>query len=290
MADVLVGSGMSPLHRALALLFTSVVSSVYDDNMRALMFDRVPLYRELRMILTLWMVLPQTQGATYLYLHYLHPIIADYEHDLDNLIIHLHAQIKSKGGQYVEVTVAWIYEVLFGQVHQAAQNTTNRDTAEGAQDKPATSESYVSALLSRFRTTPIGNYSEAIPSSFFSFLSMNGKHGGDIIPANLSPEDRIRYVNQQKAKLQEWLHMLDVAARSYPAGDAASRPSSRNSSRRQSAQQSPVGLTYRSPPGARTPTNQDSDYEDLGKDESLQMSAKPSPQRNSSWFWKNRTD
>lgn len=243
------------------------------------------------MFFTLWMVMPQTQGATYLYLHYLHPTISMHERDLDRLILHLHTQIKSKGGPYVEMAFSWFYQFLFGPAQHVAENYMNSDQAGNPRDSaPVTSESYVSALFSRFRTTPIGM--DGIPSSFLSFLNMNVRHAGDIIPAHLSHEERVHYVNQQKAKVQEWLHMLDAAAKSFPAGDQNSRPTSRSSSRRPSAQQSPAGLTHRAPPGARTPTTVDSDYEDLGKEENLQQPSKsaPQPQRSASWFWKNRTD
>lgn len=240
------------------------------------------------MLFTLWMVMPQTQGATYLYLHYLHPAISVHERDLDNVLIHIHSQIKSKGGQYIEASIAWFWQIIFGTAATGVDDSTKSGnvTQDASQ---LTGESYVSALFSRFRTSPIGAYPDAFPSSFFNFLNTNVKHAGDIIPAHLSPEDRVRYVNQQRAKVQEWLHMLDAAARTSPVEIASSRPPSRNVSRMPSAQQLPGNLTYRAPPGTRTPTAGDSDYEDLGKDETLQ-SAPVQQQRSTSWFFKNRSD
>lgn len=241
------------------------------------------------MFFTLWMVMPQTQGATYLYLHYLHPLMADHERDLDRVVVRLHEQIRGRGGQYVESTVSWLYGLLFGHSALSAAAASAYVGGEGERPgaaSPRAGEGYVASLLSRFRTMPMGShYGESIPSSLMAFLSMSGRDGGDIIPPNLGPEERSRYVAQQKAKLQEWLHLLDAAAQSYPS-DGSSQTASPTAPRRQGAQ-SP------SSSGARTPTMaNDSDYEDLGRDEALGVKgpSRPAPQSKGSWFWKARTD
>ena len=212
--------------------------------------DRLPLYKEAKMVYVLWLVLPQTQGATYLYLHYLHPNIARHERDIDRLIIRLHEQAKSRGGQYVQLGLSWIQELLFGPAMTMAANEYNKPTKDPRNEVPESS--YVSALFSRFRTVPVGAYPETIPSTLLSFLSMSGK-SGEIIPSNLSPEERAKYVNIQKSKLNEWLLMLDAAAASYP----------------------PVNLDKKSTPS-------DSDYEDLGADE-----VQSRPPVKKTWFWRS---
>lgn len=244
------------------------------------------------MVFTLWMVLPQTQGATYLYLHYLHPTITDYEAELDGLIVRLHEQLKSKGGRYIELLVQWVYQILFGttslltygtdegrQSQNAAQNVAEQNRA------PVTTEGYVASLFSRFRTVPVGAYPETISSSLLSFLNSAGKGHGDIIPNDLSPEERVKYVAQQKARLQEWLYMLDAAAQSYPPINISDNTNTTESQRRSTNRSS--GAARRSSSGVVTPNN-DSDYEDLGQDEALR-GKRSSPKPNGGWFWKSRT-
>jgi len=96
------------------------------------MTNRVPLYKEGKMFFTLWMVLPQTQGATYLYLHYLHPLMSEHERDLDQLVSQLHRQLKNRGGQYIESTISWLYSILFGPTTQLAAAYMNRDNGQAA--------------------------------------------------------------------------------------------------------------------------------------------------------------
>lgn len=189
---------------------------------------RVPLYREAKLVLALWMVMPQTQGATYLYLNYLHPHIAQHEQDLDKLLVRLHEQVRSRGGQYVEILVLKVSEILFGP--QAATGAAYlQSMREGASGVPTSTEQqstgksdsasgYIASLFSRFRTVPVSSAPETLPSSLLNFVNMAyNNRAGDIIPAHLSPEQRSRYVQQQKQKLQEWLHMLEVAESSYPS-------------------------------------------------------------------------
>ncbi|KDN37272.1 hypothetical protein K437DRAFT_259843 [Tilletiaria anomala UBC 951] len=43
----------------------------------------IPFYFELKLLFTLWLVLPQTKGATYLYIHHVAPFLAAHEQDID---------------------------------------------------------------------------------------------------------------------------------------------------------------------------------------------------------------
>lgn len=240
------------------------------------------------MIITLWLVLPQTQGATQLYLHYIHPSLAKHEQDLDDLIVALHHQIKNRGGQYVELVILKLSEILFGSkpgLPSDFQAENGRGPAEAT--TPGGSDGYIASLFSRFRTVPVGRHPETLPSSLMSFLSLSEKVGGDIIPADLSAEERRKYVNRQKAKLQEWLHMLEAAEKSYPPIDITNSGSASSAVGRRTNARSASGH----PTGARTPTNTDSDYEDLGTDEMVRKGASTTASPASGgWFWKSRTE
>lgn len=244
----------------------------------------------------LWMVLPQTQGSTYLYLHYLHPNLARHEHDIDRLIVRLHDYARSRGGRYLQLILSWLQEILFGtsglgsSSSFAAIDPSVTSTAPSRSNAgPATSnESYVSSLLSRFRTVPVGTQPDTIPSTLLGFLSMSGKQGGDIIPSNLSSEERHRYVEIQKSKLNEWLQMLDAAAASYPPVNIGSRTLDASTGAGTGAGSGSRRISSRIASGVQSPSDRDSDYEDVGADESVVRAARPTAVTSGSWFWKSR--
>lgn len=47
---------------------------------------RVPMYEVLKLLFILWLVMPQTNGAAFIFAHYLTPFLAAYERDIDKVV------------------------------------------------------------------------------------------------------------------------------------------------------------------------------------------------------------
>ncbi|KAN0064371.1 hypothetical protein ACQY0O_002567 [Thecaphora frezii] len=55
-----------------------------------------PFYYELRLVFNLWLVLPQTRGATWLYINHLHPFLQSQEEAIDEFIESVKARIREE--------------------------------------------------------------------------------------------------------------------------------------------------------------------------------------------------
>lgn len=68
---------------------------------------RIPFYFEAKLLFVLWLVLPQTRGATLLYVSYIDPFLAEHEESIDAALTEAKVQAKQAGLAYVGR--AWDY-------------------------------------------------------------------------------------------------------------------------------------------------------------------------------------
>ena len=186
----------------------------------------IPLYSTARLIFLTWLVLPQTQGATYLYKNYVEVFLIEYEGRIDNLISDAHQRINAAGGRVFVKAVEWIQATILGRppVRQVPQ---------------AAGETYAQNLLRRFTLPvsgfpapvaagPSGNDFSGLLTSFTSTLGlgMPTTHARDataarglastpptLIPPGLkSMSDRVEFVKHQREQLRVLLGALDKEA------------------------------------------------------------------------------
>jgi hypothetical protein len=55
---------------------------------------RIPFYTEAKLIIVLWLILPQTQGASVFYTNYLDPFLHQHEQHIDNALLEIQAKLK----------------------------------------------------------------------------------------------------------------------------------------------------------------------------------------------------
>lgn len=184
----------------------------------------MPLYSTARLFFLTWLVLPQTQGATYLYQNYVEVFLIEYEGKIDQMIGNTHRRIKAAGGDIFIKAVEWIQAVVLGRepVRQAT---------------PAAGESYAQNLLRRF-TLPVPGFSAPVAgtpghdisgllTSFTSTLGLGTSNtqtrgvtqiAGLTSTANLIPpglksvSDRSEFVKHQREQLRVLLGALDKEA------------------------------------------------------------------------------
>jgi len=166
----------------------------------------IPFYYNCRAAFMLWLVLPQTQGATKLYLEYIHPYLTEHENDIEHFIATAHDQLKAAGYSYLKQAIAHAQEILLG---------TPRN-----KERPGTpqNESYANFLLSRFKVSPLAGP----PSPATDFYSSISSTISNAFPNAGTPkaEDKAMYLVAQQAKLRMAMAALEkeMAAVHTPGG------------------------------------------------------------------------
>lgn len=106
---------------------------------------RVPFYSYMRLMFLLYLVLPQTQGARFLYEEYLHPRIEEHEAAIEELIASSHDRLRAAGIDYLNRAIELLKTNVFG-----LPPTVEPAGARAAGDQPQNAHSYTQSLLARF--------------------------------------------------------------------------------------------------------------------------------------------
>lgn len=201
----------------------------------------LPLYGFVRMLFMLWLVMPQFQGATRLYIEHIEPALAEHEDQIDRFIVDAHKNLRALGSEYLNRLVAAIKQAVLGQAvpaedaAAAQQRQQKQQQQHQAQHNAAAggASSYVDMLFSRFRLpgsdgatgTGVGvgyGYSlGAILSSIGSTPLSAAKHLS--LPASAkSKKDRIEYLDEQRAKLLALVSSIEERRRDIEQSDESS--------------------------------------------------------------------
>lgn len=163
----------------------------------------------------LWLVLPQTQGATKLYFEYVHPTLTKHETEIEEFISRAHDQAKAVGAEYVQRAFEILKQLIFGALPQAA--------AEEAPPAPIPHDaaSFAQALFSRWRVPPLTPYAPQMATDFYAFLSSALQQAGtggsagtgtsNLIPPHIKgTAEKKRFIELQKQRLQTVMAALET--------------------------------------------------------------------------------
>ncbi|WFD44763.1 hypothetical protein MPSI1_003434 [Malassezia psittaci] len=81
----------------------------------------IPFYAYTKLVLILWLVLPQTRGATILYTRYMEPFIASHEQDIDLFVDRATARFLSAASK----TLSVLYHMIRGELGEWASQPSN---------------------------------------------------------------------------------------------------------------------------------------------------------------------
>lgn len=182
-----------------------------------------PFYQDVRACFMLWLVLPQTQGATKLYFEYVHPTLTKHESEIEEFISRAHDQAKALGAQYIQRLIEVAKQILFGALPQAA--AASRPSSPSP---PQDAASFAQALFSRWRVPPLTPYAPQMATEFYNFVSSalqtdqagarggaggNGGSaagGGSLIPPHVrTPADKARFIALQRQRLKKAMAALE---------------------------------------------------------------------------------
>lgn len=170
-----------------------------------------PFYYNLRCAFFLWLVLPQTQGATKLYLEYVHPFLTEHERDIENFISDAHEQLKAVGYSYLKQAIGHAQEIFFGiRVNQRPETPTH--------------ETYTNFLLSRFKLSPLSTPAAEKPqppaspasefynsiSSTLTSMATTAAAAPAPAPADKVEDEKAKFIAAQQAKLRLAMAALDL--------------------------------------------------------------------------------
>lgn len=188
-------------------------------------FLRIPFYSVMRTIFLFWLVLPQTQGATTLYLEYVHPTLTKHEKDIEDFMGRTNDHAKALGLQYFQQFIGYIKRAILGQLNEEPP----------APPPKAESGNFAQNLLARWRVPPLSPMAPSLASDFYGFLSSalqqqtaasastSGSTGRsafeNLIPSNItSPAEKARYIALQKERLNTVLMALERESSGLEAG------------------------------------------------------------------------
>ncbi|KAL9104737.1 MAG: hypothetical protein Q9163_000349 [Psora crenata] len=184
----------------------------------------LPFYAYVRLVVLSYLVLPQTQGAKFLYQSYIHPFLEKHEKAIDRFIISAHDQAKSAGLNYFKKLVDLIKENLLG---------IPRKPAAGAHPRHGDGGNYAQSLLARFNVPSARQGVVAPANDFYGFLSsalgvINASSGsetsreeqvdslsrsGTLVPQGMtSASEKITFLSTQLERMTVLLDALDKEA------------------------------------------------------------------------------
>ncbi|KAK0744338.1 TB2/DP1, HVA22 family-domain-containing protein [Apiosordaria backusii] len=138
----------------------------------------IPFYAYLRFFFLLYLVLPQTQGARYIYEEYVHPKLEENETAIEEFIASAHDRLKAAGIAYFKQAIEYLKTQILG--FPPSPDTASSSTAPQPQ-QPQTPQSYTQSLLAKF-TLPSArwgstagptppSHTASLGSDFYSFLA-----------------------------------------------------------------------------------------------------------------------
>ena len=191
----------------------------------------VPFYSWFRLFFLLYLVLPQTQGAKFLYLNYVEPFIVQHEQDIDVFIGETHQKLEEMGLGYLNWAIDLVRDKVLGQTAPTGKADTANVGVAG----------YATNLLSRF-AMPTATNANAATNIYGMLSGVAGAAMGGVstlsagrsrdIPSlavhGTTPEERSRNLAVEREKLIVLLQSLDKEQQSL---DLAYGESSNNSHR-----------------------------------------------------------
>ncbi|CAF3459587.1 unnamed protein product [Fusarium graminearum] len=126
----------------------------------------IPFYGYFRLMFLLYLILPQTQGAAFLYDEYVHPYLEKNETQIDDFIASAHERLTAAGISYLKLAIEQFRVKVLGL-----------PPSEPEAPPPETNQGYTQSLLSRFNVPAArwagnnNNNNGGTGTDFYSLLS-----------------------------------------------------------------------------------------------------------------------
>ncbi|KAF1978324.1 receptor expression-enhancing protein 2 [Bimuria novae-zelandiae CBS 107.79] len=194
-------------------LFTTV------ENTLDFILSWVPFWSWIRLTIHLFLILPGSQGATFLYQEYIEPFLYHHEREIDDFITRTHDSAKKAGFAYFQQAVEWAKVNVLGFAPQQRPPS------------PVAGQSYAQNFMSRFNMPAArgsdnlyGLVNQALSGASALYSGNRDaqatelSRNANIIPENIrNNDDRLSYVSSQRERLMTLLQAFDREAENVRA-------------------------------------------------------------------------
>jgi hypothetical protein len=191
------------------LSLITAVESTFD-----FILSWIPFYAWIRFFVHLYLILPGSQGASFLYCECIEPFLYHHEREIDDFITDAHERAKAAGLNYFQQAVEWVKVQVLGFAPQKPASPT----AEG--------QTYAQSFMSRFAmpaarggTDNLSNLVSQALSGASALYAGTSAAGGEhstssrepqLVPDNIrNTSDRLNYVASQRERLTNLLQQFD---------------------------------------------------------------------------------
>jgi len=171
----------------------------------------VPFYAWFRLFVHLYLILPGSQGATFIYREYIDPFLYHHEREIDNLITDTHEKARAYGLQYIHQAIEFVKVNVLGFAPTRPSTPPSRQT------------SYAQSLMSRFNMPSargngdlVGLVSQALSGASALYSGSRDaqadqvRSSGALIPDNIRDNDeRLNYLASQRQRLSVLMQAFD---------------------------------------------------------------------------------
>ncbi|CAD6506340.1 BgTH12-07266 [Blumeria graminis f. sp. triticale] len=287
--------------------------ALFIESWTAFILAWVPFYSWIRLACLLYLILPQTQGAKFIYLAYVHPFLQKNELAIDEFISSTHDRVKGTGIEYCKKAVELIKRNIFGAPQK-------QSTPPSSPSDPRCAN-YAQNLMAKFRIRPEnplrstdfdfssvttstdfrGIFTSAVTAAtsreLFQNSSRNRSHSGISESPNMSCAERLSFISAQRERLTALLSELEKEAatlqdhpKSYTKAEYASQtlrgsiPNDEDESKRVSTNSTTRLSKSRS----------EADFEQIEAESTIEeLQPQPENSRKNSWLpwsWRNNVE
>lgn len=180
----------------------------------------VPFYSWFRLFAHLYLILPGSQGATFLYQEYLEPFLYHHEREIDDFITDAHEKARSAGLAYAEMGIEWVKVNVLGFAPKKpapppragqtyAQDFMSRFTVPGARGGGDNLTNLVSQALSGASALYAGTQGVGGGATSAQAAELS-RSAAPLVPDNIrNNDDRLHYVASQRERLTSLLQAFD---------------------------------------------------------------------------------
>lgn len=192
------------------MYFVTLALFATVENTFDFILSWVPLYSWFRFFVHLYLILPGSQGATFLYLEYIEPFLYHHEREIDDFITDAHDRAKSAGLQYFQQGIEWVKVNVLGFAPQKPP------------PPPTAGQTYAQSFMTRFvmpnargdnLTTLVSQAlsgASALYSGNTSAQAAELSRSSTLVPDNIrNTDDRLSYVASQRERLATLLQAFD---------------------------------------------------------------------------------
>ncbi|KAE8232215.1 hypothetical protein CF326_g2760 [Tilletia indica] len=103
------------------LMYWSILAIIHlVESSVEWIWNWIPLYAHLKILFEFWLVLPQTRGATFLYITYVEPFLDSHENDIDDMIAEGKRRARAAGVAWISRLWAAIRDTVVPSIATAA--------------------------------------------------------------------------------------------------------------------------------------------------------------------------